>query len=76
MNGNETLIIALSVIFVPIAIVVLFIMPNDKNCNSCNSHLSPHRQRTYHWNINGEEKEICKQCYHQRANPKLPRVRF
>lgn len=30
MNGNETLIIVLSVIFLPIALIVLFKMPNDR----------------------------------------------
>lgn len=76
MNGNETLIIVLSVIFLPIALIVLFKMPNDRNCNSCHSRLSPYRQKTYHWKINREEKEICQQCYKLQTNPKFPKVRF
>ncbi|EGR3375802.1 hypothetical protein DMJ27_23985 [Vibrio parahaemolyticus] len=76
MNGNETLIIVLAVIFLPVLIVLLFIMPNDRNCNLCQSRLSPHRQLTYHWKIDGEEKEICKKCYKQRTSIKLPRIRF
>ncbi|EGR3033092.1 hypothetical protein DTW29_25320 [Vibrio parahaemolyticus] len=76
MNGNETLIIVLAVIFLPVLIVLLFIMPHDRNCNLCKSRLSPHRQLTYHWKIDGEEKEICKKCYKQRTSITLPRIRF
>ncbi len=76
MNGNENLIVALAVIFLPALAVLLFIMPNDRNCNLCQSRLSSHRQLTYHWKIDGKEKEICKRCYNQRTQIKFPRSRF
>ena len=67
MNSNETLIILLGVIGLPILIFLYIIMPKDKNCNACNAELSPHRQKTFHWKLNGEDKEICKRCYNSRS---------
>jgi len=66
MDSNETLIILLGVIGLPILLWMYVIMPKDKNCNDCKIDLSPHRQKTYHWKLNGEDKEICKRCYRRR----------
>lgn len=63
MELNETLIIILGVIGLPILLLMYIIMPKDKNCNVCKIELSPYRQKTYHRVINGEDKEICKRCY-------------
>lgn len=66
MNSNEIMIILLGVIGLPILLFLFIIMPNDKHCNSCKIELSPHRQKTYHCQLNGEDKEICKRCYKKR----------
>jgi hypothetical protein len=74
MNGNEVLLIGIAIVFLPVLIILFFIMPNDSNCNSCRSQLSMYRQHTYHWKIDGKEKEICKKCYNRKAKPKMPRM--
>ena len=66
MDSNDTLIVLLGVIGIPILLWLYIIMPNDKNCNLCKAELSPHRQKTYHRKLNGEDKEICKRCYSRR----------
>jgi hypothetical protein len=66
MDPNETLIILLALIGLPILLLMYIIMPKDKNCNDCQAELSPHRQKTYHSKLNGVEKEICKRCYTKR----------
>ncbi|MDN2662731.1 hypothetical protein OW492_05000 [Psychromonas sp. 14N.309.X.WAT.B.A12] len=66
MNSNDVLIIILAIIALPLGIYLLIVMPNDKHCNDCNSDLSPHRQKTFHCKIKGEDKEICKRCYSRR----------
>lgn len=63
MSTNDTLIILLGVIGLPILLLMFIIMPKDKNCNQCKSELSQYRQKTYHRKLNGVEKEVCKRCY-------------
>ena len=66
MNSNDVQIIMLAIFGLPLLIYMFFIMPKDKYCNVCNSDLSPNRQKTFHCQINSEDKEICKRCYTRR----------
>lgn len=64
MNESEILIVIVGVITIPVCLILFFIMPNAKNCNSCGMHLSMHRQNSYFLkNKRSEELEVCKQCY-------------
>ena len=60
---NQVLIILLGVLGLPVCFYFLAIMPNAMHCDSCKAPLSMHRQKTYHRKFDGQEQEICKQCY-------------
>jgi hypothetical protein len=63
MNGNEGVIIGLAIVGLPLLLYLYIIMPKDRHCNECDAELSPHRQKTFHSQVNGKNKEICKRCY-------------
>ena len=60
---NDGFIILLAIFGFPLIISLYVIMPNDKNCNSCQVQLSPNRIKTYHRKLKGIEKEVCKRCF-------------
>ena len=64
MNGNEIFIIIIGIIFILVCLILLYIMPNAKNCNSCDTHLSIHRHNSYFLkNKISEKLEVCKKCF-------------
>ena len=66
MNSNEIFIFIIGIISIPICLILLYIMPNAKICNSCGTHLSVHKHDSYFLkNTSGEKLEVCKNVLKQ-----------
>jgi len=64
MNSNEIFIFIIGIISIPICLILLYIIPNAKICNSCGTHLSVHKHDSYFLkNTSGEKLEVCKKCF-------------
>ena len=75
MNESEILIVIIGVIFIPVCLILFFIMPNTKICNSCGMHLSMHRQNSlFVKNKNPEKLEVCKKYYNAGCFQREPTI--